>query len=182
MSAINHTNEGNRQRKSPDDFLQDYVDTQHTFRSLSIIDQILMSMDEKDKRRPMLYHLRRQLQEDEITFEEARRTIVEMEAALEKVTAPANRVGTLLESPRDGVAYISVGGSEYYANVDSRLDQQALKVGTRVLVNDAFAIVGDLGDSFPVRWRRSPTCSKTVGCGSARSREVRSPCFPARAT
>ncbi len=145
MSPINGPNEGSRQRKSPDDFLQDYVDMQHTFRSLSIIDQILMSMDEKDKRRPMLYHLRRQLQEDEITFEEARRTIVEMEAALEKVTAPANRVGTLLESPRDGVAYISVGGSEYFANVDSRLEQEALKVGTRVLVNDAFAIVGDLG-------------------------------------
>ncbi len=147
VSAINRQNDGNRQRKSPDDFLQDYVDTQHTFQSLSIIDQILMSMDEKDKRRPMLYHLRRQLQEDEITFEEARRTIVEMEAALEKVTAPANRVGALLEAPRDGVAYISVGGSEYYANVDSRLDLKALKVGTRVLVNDAFAIVGDLGYS-----------------------------------
>ena len=145
MGAINQPNDANRQRKSPDDFLQDYVDMQHTFRSLSIIDQILMSMDEKDKRRPQLYDLRRQLQEDEITFEEARRTIVEMEAALEKVTAPANRVGTLLEPPRDGVAYISVGGSEYFANVDSRLDRQTLKVGTRVLVNDAFAIVGELG-------------------------------------
>ncbi|HCR18332.1 MAG TPA: peptidase [Candidatus Latescibacteria bacterium] len=145
VSAINHSEDPNRQRKTPDDFLQDYVDMQHTFKSLTIIDQILMSMEEKDKRRPLLYQLRRQLQEDEITFEEARRAIVEMEAALEKVTAPANRVGTLLEAPDNGVAYISVGGSEYFANVDARIDEDDLEVGTRVLVNDAFAVVGDLG-------------------------------------
>ena len=120
---------------------------QHTFQSLSIIDQILMTMDETDRRRPLLYQLRRQLQEDEITFEDARRTIVELEGALEKVTAPANRVGTLLSPPENGIAYITVGGAEYYANVDSRLDERRLKVGTRVLVNEAFAVVGDMGES-----------------------------------
>jgi len=120
---------------------------QHTFQSLSIIDQILMTMDEKDRRRPLLYQLRRQLQEDEITFEDARRAVVELESALEKVTAPANRVGTLLSPPDHGVAYIQVGGSEYYANIDARLDEDLLKVGTRVLVNDAFAVVGDMGAS-----------------------------------
>jgi len=106
-----------------------------------------MSMDEKDKRRPLLYQLRRQLQEDEITFEEARRSIIELESALEKVTAPANRVGTLLSPPKDGVAYIQVGGAEYYANLDARIQEDSLKVGTRVLVNDAFAVVGDMGES-----------------------------------
>ncbi|MDE2798732.1 MAG: AAA family ATPase [Gemmatimonadota bacterium] len=120
---------------------------QHTFQSLSIIDQILMTMDETDRRRPLLYQLRRQLQEDEITFEEARRTIVELEGALEKVTAPANRVGTLLAPPENGIAYLTVGGAEYYANVDSRLDDRRLRVGTRVLVNEAFAVVGDMGES-----------------------------------
>ena len=65
--AIN-TNDSDRQRKSPEDFLQDYVDMQHTFQSLSLIDQILMTMDETDRRRPLLFQLRRQLQEDEITF------------------------------------------------------------------------------------------------------------------
>ena len=142
-----HKNDSDRPRKSPEDFLQDYVDMQHTFQSLSIIDQILVTMDERDRRRPLLYQLRRQLQEDEITFEEARRTIVELEGALEKVTAPANRVGTLLSPAENGVAYITVGGAEYYANVDTRLDERDLKVGTRVLVNEAFAVVGDMGES-----------------------------------
>ncbi|HCK09225.1 MAG TPA: peptidase [Candidatus Latescibacteria bacterium] len=121
---------------------------QHTFQSLSLIDQILMSMDEKDKRRSLLYQLRRQLQEDEITFEEARRTIVELEGALEKVTGPANRIGTLLEPPKNGVACISVGGSEYYANVDARINADDLEVGSRVRVNEAFAVVGCLGYQF----------------------------------
>ena len=107
VSAIDRRRNEDRRRRSPDDLLQDYVDMQHTFRSLSVIDQILMSMDEKDRRRPLLYQLRRQLQEDEITFEEARRTIVELEGTLEKVTSPANRVGTLLDLPKSGVAYIS---------------------------------------------------------------------------
>jgi proteasome-associated ATPase len=146
VTAIN-ANDSDRSRKSPEDFLQDYVDMQHTFQSLSVIDQILMTMDEKDRRRPLLYQLRRQLQEDEITFEEARRTIVELEGALEKVTAPANRVGTLLAPPENGVVYITVGGSEYYANVDTRIDERDLKVGTRILVNEAFAVVGDMGES-----------------------------------
>ena len=142
-----NTDDSKRPRKSPEDFLQDYVDMQHTFQSLSIIDQILMTMDEKDRRRPLLYQLRRQLQEDEITFEEARRAIVELEGTLEKVTAPANRVGTLLAQAENGVAYLTVGGAEYYANVDTRLDERDLKVGTRVLVNEAFAVVGDMGES-----------------------------------
>jgi proteasome-associated ATPase len=143
--AINRSDGRKRRGKPPEEFVQDYVDMQHTFKSLSIIDQILMSMDEKDRRRPLLYQLRRQLQEDEITFEEARHAIVEMESALEKVTAPANRVGSLLEPPDDGVAYVNVGGSEYFANVDPRLEESELRVGTRVLLNDAYAVVGELG-------------------------------------
>tara|TARA_Y100000588_G_scaffold394744_1_gene516995 strand:+ start:3129 stop:4853 length:1725 start_codon:yes stop_codon:yes gene_type:complete len=150
--SINLQDDPNSQRRTPEDFLQDYVDMQHTFESLTIIDQILMSMDEKDRRRPLLYQLRRQLQEDEITFEEARRAIVELESALEKVTAPSNRIGILMEAAQNSVACISVGGSEYFANVDTRLNDDDLKVGTRVLVNEAFAVVGDLGypDGGPI--------------------------------
>ena len=83
--------------------------------------------------------------EQEITFQEARRSLVELEAALEKVTAPANRIGVYLGSPKEGIATIYVGGSEYYANVDPRVNITRLKVGGRVLVNEAYAVVGDLG-------------------------------------
>ncbi len=112
---------------------------------LALVDQILMTVPERDPSRPLLYQLRRLLLEREITFQEARRTLVELEGALEKVTAPANRVGIFLGSPKDGIANVWVGGSEYYANIDSRLDPSDLDVGARILINEAYAVVGTLG-------------------------------------
>ncbi|MEE3262047.1 MAG: AAA family ATPase [Candidatus Latescibacterota bacterium] len=112
---------------------------------LALVDQILMTVPERDPSRPLLYQLRRLLLEREITFQEARRTLVELEGALEKVTAPANRVGIFLGSPKDGIANVWAGGSEYYANIDSRLDPSDLDVGARILINEAYAVVGTLG-------------------------------------
>lgn len=113
--------------------------------SLALVEELLEITTEKDQRRALLYQLRRQLIEDEITFQEARQVIVELERALEKVTSPANRVGVYLDSPKEGIAYIVVSGSDYYTNVDPRIDISKLKIGTRVLVNEAYAVVGDLG-------------------------------------
>ena len=112
---------------------------------LRLVDQVLILLPERDPSRPLLYQLRRQLMEREITFQEARRALVELEAALEKVTAPANRVGIYLGSPRQGIATIFVGGTEYFANVDPRVEPDQLSVGTRVLMNEAYAVVGVLG-------------------------------------
>lgn len=116
-------------------------------RSLSLVSELLASTDERDPRRALLYQLRRQLIEDEQAYQETRRTILELEETVEKLTAPANRIGIFLGSPRPGVAHIALSGSEYYANVDPRLDAETLKVGTRVLLNEAYAVIGDLG--FP---------------------------------
>lgn len=116
---------------------------------IRIVDQVLLALPETDASRPLLYQLRRQLMDQEITHQEARRALVELESALEKVTAPANRVGIFLDSPREGIANVFVGGSEYYANIDPRVNPADLKVGTRVLINEAYAVVGLL-DYAPV--------------------------------
>jgi len=114
---------------------------------LEVVDYLLSIAPDRDPSRAVLYQLRRQLMERDINFQEARRAMVELEAALEKVTAPANRIGIYLNSPKEGIANIMVGGSEYYANVDPRVDLQELKAGARVLVNEAYAVVGELGYS-----------------------------------
>ena len=111
---------------------------------LRLVDQVLILLPERDPTRSLLYQLRRQLMEREITFQEARRALVELEAALEKVTAPANRVGLLLGPPKDGIATVFVGGTEYYANIDPRVDPATLVVGVRILINEAYAVVGVL--------------------------------------
>ena len=79
---------------------------------LRLVDQVLILLPDRDPSRPLLYQLRRQLMEREITFQEARRALVELEAALEKVTSPSNRVGICIDAPREGIATILVGGSE----------------------------------------------------------------------
>ena len=68
------------------------------------------------------------------------------------MTSPANRIGTFLGFPKKDIAHVAVGGHDYYSNVDPRIESQSLKVGTRVLVNEAYVVVGDLGydNSGPV--------------------------------
>ena len=114
---------------------------------LRLVDQLLALAPDRDSGRPLLYQLRRQLMDREISYQEARRAAVEFETALEKVTAPANRVGIFLGMPSEGIATVYVGGSEYYTNIDPRVEAAELKVGCRVLVNEAYAVVGDLGYS-----------------------------------
>ncbi|HIG53219.1 MAG TPA: AAA family ATPase [Candidatus Latescibacteria bacterium] len=114
---------------------------------LRLVDQLLALAPDRDPARPLLYQLRRQLMDREISYQEARRMAVELETALEKVTAPANRVGIFLGMPSEGIATVYVGGSEYYTNIDPRVKAAELKVGCRVLVNEAYAVVGDLGYS-----------------------------------
>src|SRR4029078_9516095 len=68
-----------------------------------------------------------------------------MADVIAKLTAPANRVGTLLEVPGEGLARILVGGAEYYAAVDPRMEAAAIKIGAQILVNEAYAVIKILG-------------------------------------
>src|SRR5438094_8207942 len=76
---------------------------------------------------------------------EARRMIEKLEEVVKKVTSPANRIGTFLGATSKDTAHIVVGGADYYCNVDPRIALAKLKKGTRVRVNEAYVIVGDLG-------------------------------------
>ncbi len=71
--------------------------------------------------------------------------IEKLEEVVKKVTSPANRIGTFLEATSRDTAHIVVGGADYFCNVDPRIQLAKMKKGTRVLVNEAYVIVGDLG-------------------------------------
>src|SRR4029450_9610589 len=98
-----------------------------------------------DAMRRELLDLRMEISRHEEIFVEARQTIEKLEEVIKKVTSPANRIGTFLGSAGKDTAHIVVGGADYYCNVDPRIPMAKLKKGTRVLVNEAFVIVGDLG-------------------------------------
>jgi proteasome-associated ATPase len=112
---------------------------------VELIDKLIASTVEGDPARFDLFRLRQQIQENELTLSEARAAIEKMDEVIKKVTSPANRIGTFLGFPKKEVAHVAVGGHDYYSNVDPRLDSKALKIGTRVLVNEAYVVVGDLG-------------------------------------
>jgi proteasome-associated ATPase len=112
---------------------------------LEALERIIASLPPGDPARRELIDLRSSVAEQEEMISEARHTIEKLDEVIKKVTSPANRIGTFLGSPNKETAQIVVGGSDYYCNVDPRISISKLKKGTRVLVNEAYVIVGDLG-------------------------------------
>src|SRR3954453_22209417 len=112
---------------------------------LESIDLLIASLPPGDPIRRELLNLRPDISDQQEMIGEARRMIEKLEEVIKKVTCPANRIGTYLNNPARDTAHIVVGGADYYCNVDPRISLTKLKKGTRVLVNEAFVIVGDLG-------------------------------------
>src|SRR5213595_1587113 len=112
---------------------------------LDSFDQVIALLPPGDPVRRDLLELRPQISDQQETMVEARRMIEKLEEVVKKVTSPANRIGTFLGATSKDTAHIVVGGADYYCNVDPRIPLAKLKKGTRVLVNEAFVIVGDLG-------------------------------------
>src|SRR6476620_9555296 len=115
------------------------------FDLLDRIDLLIATLPPGDAMRRELLDLRREVSQRDEIFVEARQTIEKLEEVIKKVTSPANRIGTFLGNVGKDTGHIVVGGADYYCNVDPRIPIAKLKKGTRVLVNEAFVIVGDLG-------------------------------------
>ncbi|MDQ6654595.1 MAG: peptidase, partial [Verrucomicrobiota bacterium] len=112
---------------------------------LQAFDRVMALVDPRDPLRHELLAVRAGIEDHEEMISDAREMIVKLEEVIKKVTSPANRIGTFLGSPSKATAHIVVGGSDYYCNLDPRLNVAELKKGTRVLVNEAYVVVGDLG-------------------------------------
>ena len=112
---------------------------------LESFDLLIASLPPGDPMRRQLLNLRPDISDQEDMIGEARHMIEKLEEVIKKVTSPANRIGTFLGATSRDTAHIVVGGADYYCNIDPRIPLAKLKKGTRVLVNEAFVIVGDLG-------------------------------------
>src|SRR3977135_972783 len=112
---------------------------------LDAFDRVIALLPPGDPVRRELLDLRPDISEHEQTIVEARRMIEKLEEVVKKVTSPANRIGTFLGATSKDTAHIVVGGADYYCNVDPRIPLAKLKKGPRVMVNEAYVIVGDLG-------------------------------------
>jgi proteasome-associated ATPase len=117
----------------------------HELSLLEAFDLLVASIPPENRHRRELYVMRSRIEAQEETIGEARQMIEKLEEVIKKVTSPANRIGTYLSNLARDTAHIVVGGADYYCNVDPRINLAKLKKGTRVLVNEAYVIVGDLG-------------------------------------
>jgi proteasome-associated ATPase len=116
-----------------------------TLSALQLVDLLTQFYPLSSPRRAELGYLRRRIEELEVLNEQARLAVEKLDAAVTKLTSPANRVGTLLNLPKADTALIVNGGAEFYCSIDPRLAQSKLLIGTRVLLNEAYVVIGDLG-------------------------------------
>ena len=112
---------------------------------LELIEQCLGSFPDGDPRQKILYKLRHAVMVSQAANQQREAEFKKLSEVAAKLTAPANRIGTLLDIPGEGLARILVGGAEYYANVDPRVPVADLKIGTQILVNEAYAVINTLG-------------------------------------
>ncbi len=112
---------------------------------LELIEQCLAAFTDDDPRRKILYKLRHAVILSAAASQQRDAEFKKLNDVVAKLTAPANRIGTLLDVPGEGLARILVGGAEYYANVDPRVTHDELKIGTQILVNEAYAVIKTLG-------------------------------------
>jgi len=121
------------------------VSLESQLRALAILEEILKQTPVNDPRYGLLEMLHHQLRVDERQFKEAQQLIQEYNEAYEKLTAPANRIATYLGPAEQDRAYIALGDAEYFTNIDPKAKLKDLQIGTRVKVNEAFAVLDDLG-------------------------------------
>jgi proteasome-associated ATPase len=94
---------------------------------------------------PAMMILRRRLVEMEEVQDQARTAVEQLTEAVEKLRAPALRLGTLLQRLAKGRALVCVNGTEYVCNLDPAVPEAALETGTRLLLNEAFAVTDVFG-------------------------------------
>ncbi len=125
---------------SPSDF--GATETESAF---VLLDECLSTLPDDAPQHELLYRLRHRLLHEGATQERRDMEFKKLGVMVEKLTAPANRIGTLLDVPTEGIARIVVGGSEFYANIDPRLNGDELKRGGQILVNEAYTVIKTLG-------------------------------------
>jgi proteasome-associated ATPase len=112
--------------------------------AVQILDRVKMEMA-TDGVAPSMVVLRRRIVEMEELQDQARAAVEKLTEAVEKLRAPALRLGTLLQKLENGRALVCASGTEYVCNVDPSLPEDLLETGTRVLLNEAFAVTAAFG-------------------------------------
>ncbi|MBS1700102.1 MAG: AAA family ATPase [Armatimonadetes bacterium] len=114
--------------------------------SLEMLDLIEQQVPADNTRlRTYVGALRETLEAEDRETERKNEELSQYREAYEKLTQPANRIGVFLkwtETDNGQLPLILLGDSEYIVTYDPAVPEDALVLGTRVRLNEAYAIVG----------------------------------------
>ncbi len=112
---------------------------------LQLVDMITGKLPPRHAAIMDMVYLRDRVAEMEEINDEARQAIEKLDAVVEKLRAPAYRVGTFLMAVEPDKAHVCAGGADYVCRLDPQIPLASMQVGQRVLLNEAFAVVQGLG-------------------------------------
>ena len=113
--------------------------------TLQLVDLLAHKMAMQGSVPPDVTMLRRRIEEMEELQDQARTAVEKLSEAVDKLRAPALRLGTLLQKLPKGRALVCANGTDYVCNLDPDIPEAALETGTRVLLNEAFAVTDSFG-------------------------------------
>jgi proteasome-associated ATPase len=113
-----------------------------------LIDRLSDLSPQDQKAQAYLAALKSEISSRDSADEDREQELASYKEAYDKLTAPANRIGVVLKLLEDGQALVALGDTEYAALIDPNMDKpEDLAAGTRVRLNDAYAVVGVMEDS-----------------------------------
>ena len=121
------------------------ADEMERMSALQLCDWVSLRLRHEGAYGPDFALLRNRVEELEELQDEARGAVEQLSAAVEKLRAPALRLGTLIQRIGEDRSLVCVGGVDYVCNVDPALADAALEPGNRVLLNEAFAVTDSFG-------------------------------------
>jgi proteasome-associated ATPase len=113
--------------------------------ALQLVDLITTKLPARHVSLMDMVYLRDRVAEIEEINDQARQTIEKLDAVVEKLRAPAYRIGTYLMPVDPDKAHVCIGGTDYVCRIDPQIPAASLQVGQRLLLNEAFAVVQGLG-------------------------------------
>ena len=113
--------------------------------TLQLVDLISHKLAMQGSVPPDMTLLRRRVEEMEELQDQARNAVEKLSEAVDKLRAPALRLGTFLQKLPKDRALVCANGTDYVCNLDPAIPDGSLETGTRVLLNEAFAVIDAFG-------------------------------------
>lgn len=113
--------------------------------TLQLLDWIAQSLPPRHPALMDMVYLRGRVEELEEIQDQARDALEQMDGALSKLRTPAFRVGSFMAPVPPDRALVSVNGTDYVCQVDPLVPMTQVRVGDRVLLNEAYAVVDLMG-------------------------------------